>query len=269
MLRQIRRLWRLSLLLALLGGGLLVQLLVQPWLGVAGRRAFIGSWSRLLLACCGVRLLECPPAESAAVGAVPSAPPALALLAEGRMLVANHPSWLDIFAINALAPAAFVAKSEIRDWPLLGRLVGQAGTVFIERGRRRAVPEAIVQMRERLQQGYPVAFFPEALTHAGPTLGVFHSNLLEAAIAESAEIVPLGLDYRHPDGTVAVEAHFIGDTTFAQSVWAILGCSCLVVSVHVLSPVPPAGRQRRELAAVLRAQIGQRLGLADSAAAGG
>lgn len=300
-MKEIRRQFRLSLLVTLLVTGLLVQILIQPWLGVERRRGFIRVWSRLLMAACGVKVVERVAAPTSVVGSVEpetattaglvrmtassqtaeaavhttsAVPPAsagrtedhtkaasLTELARGRMLVANHPSWLDIFAIDALAPASFVAKAEIERWPLVGQLVAQAGTVFIQRGNRRAVPEAIQQMRERLRQGWPVAFFPEAGTNAGPTLLPFHSNLLEAAIAESAEVVPIAIDYRHPDGSVGEEAHFLGETTFFQSVWTILGARRLIVTLHVLPPVPTAGRRRQELGIELRRQIGEALGM--------
>lgn len=323
---EVRRQFRLSLLVFLLVGGLLVQLLVQPFLGLKGRRNFIRLWSRALLTACGVRVvvreLTMPvscrsggggsidaatapasvlpvripspatatsdvPVEEAAVsgtafcsnsrqssralpdagadaaadGAV-SACHSLADLAPGRMLVANHPSWLDIFAINAVAPAAFVAKAEIGRWPFIGPLVSQAGTIYIERARRRAVPEAILAMRERLKEGWPVALFPEATTHWGPALAPFHGNLLEAAIAEQAEVVPIGVRYLHADGSPGEAAHFLGEQTFVQSVWAILGARGLRVELLVLPPVPAAGKTRAALAAELRDLIGAALGKA-------
>ena len=43
----------------------------------------------------------------------------------GCLIVANHISWLDIFAINALRPAAFIAKSEVRQWPFIGWLAAR------------------------------------------------------------------------------------------------------------------------------------------------
>ncbi|MDO4906089.1 MAG: lysophospholipid acyltransferase family protein [Lautropia sp.] len=245
-MKEIRRQFRLGLLILLLLSGLLIQLLVQPWLGLNHRRNFIRLWSRALLRACGLRLIETGPS--------------LAELAPGRMLVANHPSWLDIFAIDALAPAAFVAKAEIRRWPLVGRLVSQAGTLYIERGKRRAVPEAIQQMRERMRAGWPVAFFPEAGTHAGPELKPFHGNLLEAAIAESADVIPIGVRYRHADGRVGEAAHFLGDQRFTQSVWAILGEKDLQVELLVLPPMPTAGKTRGQLAGELRDAIGATLG---------
>lgn len=307
---EIRRQFRLSLLLLLLVLGLLVQWLVQPFLGVSRRRQFIRVWSRCLLAACGVRLVERRvPAHSAASGGseaaaagneaeaapgnvaqaadvavdavdVPAvdAPgkaasgggeaaspraPALAGLAPGRMLVANHPSWLDIFAIDALAPAAFVAKAEISRWPLAGALVSQAGTIFIERGRRRAVRDVIEQMRARMQAGWPVGLFPEASTHWGPALGPFHGNLLEAVIADGGEVVPIGVRYLLADGSPGEVAHFLGEQTFAQSVWAILGTRGLRVEVLVLPPVTAAGKTRAALAEELRGLISVALGKMD------
>ncbi|MDO4233097.1 MAG: lysophospholipid acyltransferase family protein, partial [Lautropia sp.] len=139
-------------------------------------------------------------------------------------------------------------------------LVSQAGTIYIERGRRRAVPEAILAMRERLKEGWPVALFPEATTHWGPALGPFHGNLLEAAIAENAEVVPIGVRYLHADGSPGEAAHFLGEQTFVQSVWAILGARALRVELLVLPPVPAAGKTRAALAAELRGMIGAALG---------
>lgn len=195
-----------------------------------------------------------------AQGVAPTGGQTLAELAPGRMLVANHPSWLDIFAIDALAPAAFVAKAEIRRWPLIGLLVSQAGTLYIERGRRRAVPEAIEQMRARMRAGWPVAFFPEATTHAGPGMRAFHGNLLEAAIAEATEVLPIAIRYRHRDGRIGEAAHFLEDQNFAQSVWAILGEKDLQVELQILPPVPAAGTTRARLSADLRAMLEGALG---------
>ena len=129
------RLWRLPVLACLLVGGLAVEALAFPLAGQAFRRAAIRRWSRLLLRACGLRLAIDPAFGADGAGAA------------GRLIVSNHVSWLDIFAINAAAPAAFVATSEIRRWPVIGLLVAMAGTVFIERGRRRAVHDVITTLR--------------------------------------------------------------------------------------------------------------------------
>jgi 1-acyl-sn-glycerol-3-phosphate acyltransferase len=155
-----RRLFRLLLLLSLAGGGFLVELLVFPLISTRSRRSIIRRWSRALLAVCGLRLRVHAGAPSAHhpysfPGDERAAASTLEQLACGRMLVANHTSWLDIFAINALATCAFVAKAELRRWPLAGWLVALAGTVFIERSRRHAVHQVIQALRERIREGIP------------------------------------------------------------------------------------------------------------------
>lgn len=244
MLALPRRLFRLSLLLLLAVAGIATELLVFPLISLHRRRVIIRQWSRALLAACGMQLrVHDDPAEN---------PSPLAVLAPGRMLIANHISWLDIFAINALATSAFVAKAELRRWPVAGWLAALAGTVFIERERRHAVHEVIDQLRRRLRERFPVAVFPEATTSAGLTLLPFHGNLLEAAIAEEAEIIPLGIRYLNREGASAAEAAYIGDTTFVESLWTVLGAQGLVAQVHVLRPVATTGRSRHELARELR-----------------
>lgn len=244
----VRRMLRLPLLALLLALGLLGLLLVQPWLPMQGRRGLVRAWSRLLMLLCGVRVREAWMGD-------PVAPRRLAELVRGRLLVANHVSWLDVFAIDSLAASAFVAKAEIRRWPVIGWLVSLAGTIYISRGSRSAMPEVLAQMRQHLQRGYPVALFPEGTTHAGLPLKPFHGSLLQAAIDEEADIVPIGLLYRHSDGTPGVGAYYLDETSFMQSLWTVLGASALEVRVLVLAPVGSAGSDRRELAGGVREMV--------------
>ncbi|MGE0315649.1 MAG: lysophospholipid acyltransferase family protein [Lautropia sp.] len=244
--RAIARLWRLPLLVGLLVGGILTELVVFPLLSSRRRRTAIRLWSRALLGACGLSL---------------EADARLAGLAPGRMIVANHVSWLDIFAIDAVAPAAFVAKAEIRRWPVLGLLVAFAGTVFIERARRHAVHEAILQLRERIRTGYPVAVFPEATTSDGRRLLPFYGNLLEAARQENAEVLVVGLRYRDAAGMPSAETEYIGEQTFIGSLWRITGASGLRVEVSLVETLAVGGRTRQELASAARLALSRRLGL--------
>lgn len=245
------RLWRLPALLALLLGGLATEALLFPMAGQAFRRRAIGIWSRALVAACGLKL---------------SADPRLARLAEGRLIVANHLSWLDIFSINAVAPAAFVATSDIRRWPVIGQLVAMAGTVFIERSRRRAVHAVIGTMRERLRAGWPVAIFPEAMTTDGTQVLPFHANLIEAACEEGVDILAVALVYSDRDGRRPEELVWIGDTTFLANLWRIIGARGLRVEVDLVRTLASTGRGRHDLASEAREVISRRLGwpLADT-----
>lgn len=253
-----RRLYRLPAMVALLLGGLATVFGVFPWVGDAGRERLIATWSRWLMRACG-----CEVRELAAPGAVPlSALRGRHGAGEGRLLLANHVSWLDIFAIDSLAPASFAAKAEIAGWPMVGTLVARAGTVFIERGRRHAVHGVIQRMGDKLALGLRAAVFPEGTTSDGRRLLPFHGNLVQASLNTGAPMVPVGLRYVDPDGEPSHAAMFVGDTTFLQSLWRILGHPKLVVEVHVMPAIEPVpGLTRQEAARRAREAIGRRLGL--------
>jgi 1-acyl-sn-glycerol-3-phosphate acyltransferase len=111
------------------------------------------------------------------------------------LVVANHVSFLDIAAIHAAVPQArFVSKADVLAWPLLGWLIKNAGTLFIERERKRDAVRVVHAMAESLQRGETVAVFPEGTTGPGDVPLAFHANLLQAAIAtgtgSGARLVP-------------------------------------------------------------------------------
>ena len=88
----------------------------------------------------------------------------------GRMLLSNHISWIDIFAINAVMPCRFVAKADIVRWPIIGGMLAHSGTLFIERGRRSAVATMNVAVQGHLRAGESIGVFPEGTTTRGDRL---------------------------------------------------------------------------------------------------
>lgn len=246
-----RRARRLALLAMLLVGGLLVEVSLFWWIGAGGRERAVRAWARLVLRACGVRLgLEAAP------GAVrPDRLPG------GCMLVANHVSWLDIVAIDAAAPAEFVAKAEIRRWPLVGLLCRLAGTHFIERHRRHAVRDVIGQLAAALRAGRRVAVFPEGTTGDGTALLRFHANLLQAAIDAGAPVVPVALRYGDAGGVPARAVRYVDGVTFGQSLWRILAEPSIQARVVAMAPLAPASAATRHaLARRAEAAIGQAIG---------
>ncbi|MEN9315647.1 MAG: hypothetical protein RIS35_2040 [Pseudomonadota bacterium] len=248
----LRRSIRLPVVVLLLFGGLATVLLGFPFLRESARRTAIRVWSRGLCLGCGLRVVEVQVPGARALSALPP----------GRLIVANHVSWLDIFAIDALCPASFVAKAEIAGWPLVGTLVARAGTLFLERGKRRAVHRMIEHMDRSLRAGGRIAVFPEGTTGDGGGLLPFHANLMQAAVVAGAPVVPVGLRYRNADGSAAQAIAFVGDTTFVASMWRILGAPTMRCEVHPLPEIAVAqGDRRHDLAARARAALADRLGL--------
>lgn len=214
-----------------LSAGLAICAVVFPWAGAARRDGAIRNWSRRLLGICGVSL----------------EPQGVALA--HALVVANHVSWLDIFVINSLHPCRFVAKSEIRAWPVLGWLVAQAGSVFIARGSRRDLRHAFKGLVAKLEAGERVAFFPEGTTAAQGALLPFHANLFEAAIDARAMVQPYAIEYLDAGGAHHPLVDFTGDISFAASMMAILKGGAVRARLECLPPLDARGAHRRELAA--------------------
>jgi 1-acyl-sn-glycerol-3-phosphate acyltransferase len=224
---------------------------IFPWISVDKRNLHIRRWSRQLLAMCNVGVQMTQDSE------VP--------LKQG-MIVANHVSWLDIFVINALYPCRFVAKSEIRSWPLAGWLVEKAGTVFIERGNRRELRHVFKGLVTALHSGQRVAFFPEGTTAAQGTLLPFHANLFEAAVDAKVKVQPFALSYVDEKGHNHPAVDFIGDMTFVESVIAILEGKPVRARLACLPVMEGEGAHRRELAQAAHDAIGAALGIRAMAA---
>ncbi len=246
--------WRLVLRIGRMAVHLLAGMatcaFVFPFIGPDQRNRLVRRWSRQLLAICNV-----------AVQVAPGSAEAL----EHGVIVCNHISWLDIFVINALYPCRFVAKAEIRAWPLAGWLVAQAGTVFIARGNKRELRNIFKGLVHALQEGQRVAFFPEGTTAAQGTILPFHANLFEAAVDGKVQVQPFALSYVDPAGQPHPAVDFIGDMTFAQSVVNILDGKPIRARLAVLAPMEGEGAHRRELAQAAHDAIGKALGIAPEA----
>jgi 1-acyl-sn-glycerol-3-phosphate acyltransferase len=225
--------WRLMRVIVHLFLGMAICAFIFPFIDVATRDVHIRNWSRHLLAICNV---------SVQITSRSAAPKQRALV------VANHVSWLDIFVINALYPCRFVAKSEIRSWPLAGWLVEKAGTVFIARGNRRDLRNIFKGLVHTLQSGQRVAFFPEGTTAPQGTLLPFHPNLFEAGIDAKCKVQPYAIAYVDEHMKPHPSVDFIGDMTFAQSMMAILRGTPIRARVTILPAMRTDGAKRRDLA---------------------
>ncbi len=105
------------------------------------------------------------------------------LMQQRGAVVANHTSWLDIFALNARKRVYFVSKAEVAKWPGIGWLARATGTVFIERDRKKAREQTAV-FKERLSAGHKLLFFPEGTSTDGLRVLPFKSTLFAAFFAQ-------------------------------------------------------------------------------------
>ncbi len=212
-----------------------------PLLDAVARERRVQRWSRQLVGICGVTMMfdhtrQLEPASRA-------------------LIICNHISWLDIFVINTLHPCRFVAKSDIRSWPLIGWLCAHTGTIFISRGKARDVRRIYEGLVTSIHDGERVAFFPEGTTAPQGTVLPFHANLFEAAIEAKVPVQPYAIRYVDAGGALHTSADFIDDMSFVTSVIAIMKSGGMTAELIRLPQMSTEGAHRRELAVAAREVI--------------
>lgn len=175
-------------------------------------------------------------------------------------IVANHSSWLDIFALNASDQVFFVSKAEVAGWPGIGFLARSTGTVFIarERGEARAQTRLF---EERLSTGHRLLFFPEGTSTDGLRVLPFKSTLFQAFFADglrdAVSVQPVSVTYHAPKGADARTYGWWGDMDFAPHMLATLALARqgrVVVTYHAPLRVAEMG-DRKALAAASEAAV--------------
>ncbi len=177
------------------------------------------------------------------------------------MIVANHVSWLDIYALNAARPARFVAKSEVLGWPVIGLLAHCAGTLFIERTQRRDIRRVNAQIAELLLNGETIAFFPEGTTSGGDRVLPFRASLLQPAVECDAHLQAVAISYLRADGSLCSEADYTGDKSLFTALRLVLTQSLIHARVQYLPTVRCGARHRRDLAQEAESRVAYALGL--------
>lgn len=177
------------------------------------------------------------------------------------LIAANHVSWLDIVVLGSLMPVSFVAKAEVRGWPVFGFLARMQRTVFVDRTRRTAAGEAAAALAGRLAKGDPMVLFAEGTSSNGNEVKPFRSALLGAARqaldgGEAAVMLqPLSIAYtrlagmplgRHRRALVA----WYGDMDLAPHLWRLITGEGLDAEVSWGRPIPlPPDGDRKAAAA--------------------
>jgi 1-acyl-sn-glycerol-3-phosphate acyltransferase len=136
-------------------------------------------------------------------------------------LVANHLSYMDIPALRSVAEGVFVAKGEIEEWPLAGRMVRNMGMIYIDRSRKRDIPRAGVQIIEKLNDGEGVIVFPEGTSTNGEGVAPFNSSFLEFAANTDLPVAYASISYRTPAGEKRAGEMICwwDDSVFATHLW--------------------------------------------------
>jgi len=170
--------------------------------------------------------------------------------AEG-MIVSNHLSYLDAVVLGAITPAVFVAKSEVRKWPLVGWLTAKGGTIYLQRENVRAAAEVNRALTAVMNEKSPVVVFPEGTTTGATDPLPFHPALYEPAMRTKTAVWPAALVYTVNGRSeyVAERVCYWGDMTFVPHLVGLMRLRNIRAVVRIAER-PVAASNRNDAAAM-------------------
>ena len=178
------------------------------------------EWSKGLLKLFGVELV---------LGGAPPGVPGVGR-GQGRVVVANHRSIIDIAILLATFGGAVLSRADLATWPVVGPSARAAGTIFVDRADKASGHKAILQMVKRLEENDTICLFPEGTTYADDEVRSFKPGGFVAAARANAPVVPVGITY--PNAGAG-----FGDETFVQHLGRLAETPHMVTHVEIGAPM--------------------------------
>jgi 1-acyl-sn-glycerol-3-phosphate acyltransferase len=243
-LRLVARLFLLSMMTGAIFSAWLIGKLVttaSPRLRKRWRRVILLGWARMVSLIASMRV--------EIKGPRPEAP---------FFLVANHLSYTDIIAFATQLDCVFIAKSDIADWPVLGRLAKSVGTIFIDRSHYQDIPRVISLIEQTLEQGYGIVLFPEGTSSKGDQVLAFHPGLLEPLARMSYPVSFASISYNTPpeEKPAYLAVCWWGDTAFVPHFMELLRIKRFSASIR-FGEYGIRDQNRKTLARNLRSAVSE------------
>lgn len=188
------------------------------------------------------------------------------------LLVSNHVSWSDIIVLSTVGEVSFIAKSEVRSWPVFGVLAYLQRSVFVERAKRGKTGKQASEIATRLAAGDAMVLFPEGTTSDGNRLLPFKTALFGAAHAamreggaEHVTVQPVSIAYTGVHGMPMGRYHrpiasWPGDVELMPHLKGILKEGAIDVEITFGEPmVIDANTDRKLLARVMEERVRSQL----------
>ena len=237
-LRRLRGYWRLGALAGgFLYGAILFVCTAGPWAGFKRRSLWLHRTCRVVLRTINVsfRVEGAPPPRTGVVAS-------------------NHLGYLDILVLAAATPQVFLAKSEVRDWPVFNWFARMAGTQFIDRNRKRDVTRQNADFVHIVENDAVLAIFLEGTSTDGSTVRPFRSSLLAPAGEHGWSVTPAAIHYTCTGADVAQDVCWWGDMGFFEHLFRLVRADTVTAHLRFGSPVA-AGEDRKALAEHLHREV--------------
>jgi len=115
------------------------------------------------------------------------------------ILIANHPAAFEDIGIPALFDVVSLAKVQVMDWFIVGRISHAAGTLYVDREDPESRKQAIDTMVGTVNAGRNIALYPEGGCKGRRLYKEFLSGAFEVSIRTGVPILPVFLHYEAQD----------------------------------------------------------------------
>jgi len=242
-MKYLRATFRYILFVASTFGLYSVWFIASPFIPnkISWRQVILCAWARAFVRISKMKIL---------VVGKPPLPP--------FFLVCNHISYTDVAALRAVVNGVFVAKGEMENWFLAGRICRDMGTIFINRQNRRDIPRAGAEIIRRLERDEGVIVFPEGTSTKGETILPFNSSFLEFAAQKGLPVSYASITYTTPaDAPEASETvSWWDEKTFAEHLWHLFQAREYTAIIN-FGDAPVYNHNRKELARLLWEKINE------------
>lgn len=119
----------------------------------------------------------------------------LSKIPQQYILIANHPSALEDIGIPANFPVHSLAKIQVKDWFIVGRINFAAGTLYVDRDDPDSRRETVDNMMNATGRGYNIALYPEGGCTGRRITQEFKRGAFELSIKTGLPIVPVLIYY--------------------------------------------------------------------------
>ena len=155
-------------------------------------------------------------------------------LPERFILIANHPTAFEDIGIPALFDVVSLAKLQVQDWFVVGRISKAAGTLFVDRDDPASRHQAIDTMVEAVRAGKNIALYPEGGCKGRRLFESFKSGAFEVSMQTGVPIVPIFLHYEAQD-----DFEWVDPYTLPQKIWHMMTTVNNRVNYYVFDPLDP------------------------------
>jgi 1-acyl-sn-glycerol-3-phosphate acyltransferase len=147
------------------------------------------------------------------------------------ILMPNHRSYLDIFILAALTPAAFVAKAEIKRWPFMKIGARLTHSIFVSRSELQSLIATMNKIKVSVNKGIPVALFPEGTSYKGPLTKPFKKGSFKIAADSGIPVIPMAIHFEDENDA------WVDDDTFVGHFFRQMGKPVTRVSIRYGQPL--------------------------------